>query len=718
MSRTWRLPALILIPLMVVAGLAIQARNDDAAVTDVRLSELTATAAAPGTPSSTWYCAAGSATGVASGEGAGPAEQRVIVANNSDEAARGTMTIFPEGAPPKGVAIEVAAHSRAAVVVSEQVKAPWAAALVEITGGEVTVAHELSGPTGRSVSNCASTPSADWYFPGGTTRVGTDMWIALFNPFPGEATVDIAFETEVGARTAQEYQGIVVPGGSVVVKKVSEKVTLHDHASATVTTRSGRIIAEQVQSFEGREGGAKGLTATVGATTPAPIWAFPMGAPGGVTAGEAVSVFNPGDSDTDVLVQVQLDDPAVNGTVEPFEVTIPAHRYAVVDISGDQRVPPGVAHWVVVRTPDGSDVVAERTLTGVGPNGVSYSIGLPVVATRWLVTVAATSDTATSQLSIVNPSATDAATVSVRRQGGGSVAEVAGATGGAHRDRPPGRRLRGRLDGRGRLRHRGRGRPVDGVHRGEGHRDAARRAGGRYPVRAGGRGRPDRGHRSVGHRRRRDVAAGPRPERLRIPGGGRRVLHHDDRRRHHHDDQGRDHDDQGRDHDDQGRVAEVERVVLALVLVVVAVVVAVVFQRRKPAPPAGPSWNVPVQLDRADFARPEAPWLVVVFTSATCEACGGVWEKAVPLDAGPAGPVVVQQVEVTAAPELHRRYGIDAVPLVLVADEAGIVRTHFLGPVTATDLWAAVAEAREPGSTPQHCQNHGDESGAEPTTPA
>jgi hypothetical protein len=438
MSRTWRLPALILIPLMVVAGLAIQARNDDAAVTDVRLSELTATAAAPGTPSSTWYCAAGSATGVASGEGAGPAEQRVIVANNSDEAARGTMTIFPEGAPPKGVAIEVAAHSRAAVVVSEQVKAPWAAALVEITGGEVTVAHELSGPTGRSVSNCASTPSADWYFPGGTTRVGTDMWIALFNPFPGEATVDIAFETEVGARTAQEYQGIVVPGGSVVVKKVSEKVTLHDHASATVTTRSGRIIAEQVQSFEGREGGAKGLTATVGATTPAPIWAFPMGAPGGVTAGEAVSVFNPGDSDTDVLVQVQLDDPAVNGTVEPFEVTIPAHRYAVVDISGDQRVPPGVAHWVVVRTPDGSDVVAERTLTGVGPNGVSYSIGLPVVATRWLVTVAATSDTATSQLSIVNPSATDAATVSVRRQGGGSVAEVAGAT---EVTVPPGERI-------------------------------------------------------------------------------------------------------------------------------------------------------------------------------------------------------------------------------------------------------------------------------------
>lgn len=161
-----------------------------------------------------------------------------------------------------------------------------------------------------------------------------------------------------------------------------------------------------------------------------------------------------------------------------------------------------------------------------------------------------------------------------------------------------------------------------------------------------------------------------------------------------------------------------DRIAIALVLVAIAVVVAAVVQRRKPAPPAGPRWNVPVQLDRADFARPDAPWLVVVFTSVTCETCSGVWEKAAILDAGPDGPVAVQRVEVGAEPELHRRYGIDAVPLVLIADAHGVVDRHYLGPVTATDLWAAVAEAREPGSTPQHCQDHGDDSGAEPTTPA
>lgn len=429
MRRTLRLPALILLPLLLVAGLVIESRTDDAAVTTLRTAEMTATAAAAGTSSSTWYCAAGSATGVATGDGAGPAEQLVIVANASDAASNGTLTVYPEGAAPAAVPIQVAAHSQTEVRVSDVVKAPWAAALVETSGGEITVAHELAGPTGRSISNCASTPSADWYFPAGTTRVGTAMWIALFNPFPGEATVDLAFETENGARTSPSYQGIVVPGGSVVVKLVSETITLAEHASATVTTRSGRIIAEQVQSFEGREGGVKGLTATVGATTSAPIWGFPTGAPATVAdAGESISMFNPGDSDTDVMVQVQLDDPGVNGTVEPFEVNIPAHRFAVVDVSADERVPKGVPHWVVVRSTDGADIVAERVLTGGGANGISYTMGLPVVATRWLATVAGGADISASQLSIANPSPTETVSVSLRHHDAGALSDVVEAT--------------------------------------------------------------------------------------------------------------------------------------------------------------------------------------------------------------------------------------------------------------------------------------------------
>ncbi len=130
---------------------------------------------------------------------------------------------------------------------------------------------------------------------------------------------------------------------------------------------------------------------------------------------------------------------------------------------------------------------------------------------------------------------------------------------------------------------------------------------------------------------------------------------------------------------------------IAAVLVALAVVVAVVLDRRRPDAPTQARWAVPTQLDRGDFARPEAPWLVAVFTSATCDSCAGVVAKAVPLDGG---EVVVQEVEIGADPALHRRYGIDAVPCLVVADAEGVVRASFVGPPTATDLWATLADLR------------------------
>ena len=69
----------------------------------------------------------------------------------------------------------------------------------------------------------------------------------------------------------------------------------------------------------------------------------------------------------------------------------------------------------------------------------------------------------------------------------------------------------------------------------------------------------------------------------------------------------------------------------------VALAVAAYLQRRqRPPAPIRTGYSVPAQVDRADFDRPEAPWLVAVFTSATCSSCAGVWERAQPLasDAG------------------------------------------------------------------------------------
>jgi hypothetical protein len=145
----------------------------------------------------------------------------------------------------------------------------------------------------------------------------------------------------------------------------------------------------------------------------------------------------------------------------------------------------------------------------------------------------------------------------------------------------------------------------------------------------------------------------------------------------------------------------VERVVVALVLAAVAVAVALVVQRRqRQDAPVRTGYAVPEQVDRGDFDRPEVPWLVVVFTSATCSTCAGVWEKAAHLGSD---HVAVQEVEVAQHRDLHERYRVEAVPTVVVCDRLGVVRASFLGPVTATDLWATVAELREPGSTPESC---------------
>jgi hypothetical protein len=140
------------------------------------------------------------------------------------------------------------------------------------------------------------------------------------------------------------------------------------------------------------------------------------------------------------------------------------------------------------------------------------------------------------------------------------------------------------------------------------------------------------------------------------------------------------------------------RVGLAVALIVLAVVVAFVLQRRRPAPPPRDVYPVPRQLDRSDFPRADAPWLVALFSSTTCESCQALPPKLGVLESA---DVATCEIEYHAQPDLHRRYEISGIPTTVVADASGVVRAAFVGAFTATDLWAAVAEARAPGSTPE-----------------
>ena len=146
-----------------------------------------------------------------------------------------------------------------------------------------------------------------------------------------------------------------------------------------------------------------------------------------------------------------------------------------------------------------------------------------------------------------------------------------------------------------------------------------------------------------------------------------------------------------------------ERLLLALAVVAVAAVVAqIVRSRRSTDPPTQRRAPTPSQLDRSDFDGDG--WLLVVFTSDTCSTCADVVAKA---EVVRSPQFAVQTVSFQARKDLHERYDIDVVPMALVADRDGVVRRSFIGPVTATDLWAAVAESREPGSMPSGgCDQH------------
>lgn len=121
-------------------------------------------------------------------------------------------------------------------------------------------------------------------------------------------------------------------------------------------------------------------------------------------------------------------------------------------------------------------------------------------------------------------------------------------------------------------------------------------------------------------------------------------------------------------------------------------------RRHRPAPPARDTSVVPRQLDRGDFPRAGTPWLVAYFSSATCASCAGLWPKVAALESD---AVATCELSFEARQDLHLRYAIAGIPMILVADDEGVVRGAFVGAVTATDLWGALAELREPGVSPE-----------------
>jgi hypothetical protein len=415
--------------LALVAGVVAQHRRDQRPEPPVlvRAGELMPTASASSL-SSTWYCAGGTATGTTSGKGAGAAEQTLVIQNASTQSLAGRVTAMTDTGKSVTKSITVAARGFLDVQVSDLVKADYAAAVVEVSGGEVAVSHVLRGPTGTAVAACSSSASSTWYVPSGSTQPGMHLLLALFNPFPSDAIATVTFATDAGARTPETYDAMVIPGGRVTVLDVTSVVTLRTQLATTVAVREGRLIVDQIQSADGTAGTAKGLAVTPAAPRGSSSWWF---ADGPATQGARIQfvVQNVGSESADVQLHVRLDQADRNGTVSPFEATVPAGSYWFIDLARDSRVPVGVGFTATATAADGRPIVVDRVVTAkapANPNGFDVSLGSPLLADRWLVPFASSSAVHAATLIVTNPSASHSIKVNVSTVTNGLVTPLQG----------------------------------------------------------------------------------------------------------------------------------------------------------------------------------------------------------------------------------------------------------------------------------------------------
>jgi hypothetical protein len=326
-----RLPVVVVLAAALAGAVAVDGARDDPNADATGASAVRPGTLMPASPpadvgSSTWYCAAGTAV-----EG-GMADHTVTVLNPTDDELAATLTVFAgdiahpgtagagaaEPAPtmgadpaatttvdPEATTTATPAAGAAAAVrstpVTEQValpagervdvrlgdfvEAPLAAALVEVDGGDVAVEHRVAGEHGVDAGACSTFTAPTWHLAwGATTRDARDI-VVLFNPFPSSATVDAVFTTEDGRREPVRFQGFPVPAGSVVGVDLGDDVTRSEQVSATFEARSGRVVVEQLQQYDGSLG-TRGLSLTLGVPAAGETWVFADGeasAPGPTT---------------------------------------------------------------------------------------------------------------------------------------------------------------------------------------------------------------------------------------------------------------------------------------------------------------------------------------------------------------------------------------------------------------------------------------------------
>jgi hypothetical protein len=352
--NAFRIPGLVVVVGLLLGGVVLDRdREAPTPVTTETVSPVPVVAPTDAR-SSTWFCSAGTAD-----EG-GLADAQVVLANTSPQQTTAVVSVFRGGPQPVvGDTVdefvrEIDGQSTIALRLADLAPdSPLVSIAVEVDGGGVLVDKIVSGPTGVDRSACETEGSADWVIPSGSTLPGTRLQLVVFNPFPDDAVVDIDFVTEAGVREPEDLQALHVPSQSSRLIEVGDVVAAAETVSSFVRARSGRVIAEAIQSFDG-SGAPSGLSIINGAPAAAETWTFPGIAP---SLGPArLVVVNPGD--TIIRADVEVFPTGAERFVEPFELTLRGGQNEIVELRSEGRLAGIDSFTLVVRSLDGPRIVA------------------------------------------------------------------------------------------------------------------------------------------------------------------------------------------------------------------------------------------------------------------------------------------------------------------------------------------------------------------------
>lgn len=392
---------------VLVALVAFWGGRPDPVANDVERPDIP-TAGAKGDLSSTWFCAAGALSA------SQPARHTLFLTNPTSRPAVVTLNGFSQTARLGVKQVLVGATSSATADVDALFGA-GASVMVESPVAPLSVAHRLQTSTYADQVACATTTSDRWYFVSQSTVRGAGATLVLFNPFSVDAGADVRIGLDSGVRSPRALNGIVVPAGQTRYVSLGESVQRREAFTATVQMRSGRLVAETVQVFDGTNG-PRGMRMQLGVPAGRSSWSFAGGFTGANVA-ERVVLHNPGRSTVTALVQVTPYGGAASPP-DPFEVEVPPLRFTTLDLGGESRVP-GVGYHAVDVQSDAPVVVA-RTITlsgapGAGQKdvptrpaltrGTAVSTGTPVQATDWIVPAVRTGPTQRSVVMVHNTSA-------------------------------------------------------------------------------------------------------------------------------------------------------------------------------------------------------------------------------------------------------------------------------------------------------------------------